>query len=176
MHDYNTSKRSLKRVHITIIFILLVTTMTTASCGYDEWLKSHVTANEEILCRYKEGNDYYFVSKSGRKLKAGYRIDITGEKGRSKSFIIRWGFKNSNGDYIGLSKEPVIEKAEFISEGNNKYFDEVALYSVFHNVSEVVDVAVGIKKYDSASNVPSNEEFEDSELKEIILCEEVLLD
>jgi hypothetical protein len=176
MHAYNTRIRPVRRMYLIIIGVLLLVTAMTATSGrYDEWLQSHITADEEVLCRYKEGNDYYFVSRNGSKLKTGYRIDITGDKERSKSFIIRWGFKNSSGDYIGLSNEPVIEKAEFISVDNKKYFDEIALYSVFHDVSEVVTVAVGIKKYDYDSSVPSKDELEDSELKEIILCENILL-
>ncbi len=157
--------------------VLLVCGVSAAEPdGIDGWVQGHLIEGEEVLCQaVRNYDEYYFVSRSEDKLKVGYRINITGTDGVSKSFIVRWGFKNSEGMYIGLSGEPKIDAAEFIELGKSKYYEEVAYYDVFLDDSKIVDVAVGIKKYSLASKVPSMSEFEDSDLNEIIICEGVLM-
>ena len=167
---------SISKLFITVLIVLFIcSVLAQESSGLDEWVLAHISKDEKILCQAEKDKDYFFVSRSDDKIKTGYRINMTDSDGKSNSFIVSWGFKNTEGDYIGLSGEPKIDIEKFLQIGKLKYFEEVAYYYIDLDTLVIVDVAVGIRKYNTNSRVPSIKELEDSHLNEIIICENIMI-
>ncbi len=164
------------KLYAALLSMLFVCGMLAGGdSGLDIWISGHLNENEKVLCQSEKGYDYFFVSRSGDKLKTGHRINLSSTDGKPKGLILRWGFKNAKGNYVGLSGEPKIVSQKILQDGELTFIEEVAYYDIFLDALEVVDVAVGIKKYTSGSEVPSMNEFEDSELDEIIICKNVYI-
>ncbi len=165
---FNLSKLVITPVLIGAIFHVFSSELNEL----DNWVMGHLKNSDELLCQFQNGHDYYFVAKHGGKLKTGHRIDVTGQNGKSKSFIIRWGFKDKDDQYVGLPVKPSVEVQRLFYKEDRAYVEEIAIYTVDSTAAnEGVRVEVGIEKYNKISSVPESDGLGESSINDFVVCE-----
>lgn len=85
---------------LLIITLLSGLTFISKSSEINNWIMEYIDKKDKILCEFISGGDYFFISRNEREIKTGYRVNLTGENGLSKSAVVGWGFKDKNNQQI----------------------------------------------------------------------------
>lgn len=156
---------------VILNIFLISSVFANRSDELNYWVQSNIINGEEIICQRENNNDYFFVARSGERLKTGYRLDVTSSDDTAKNFIISWRFKNEKGDYIGRNTPPEVVTQKSFRDGKYAYAEEISYYYVYE-ISKPLDVTVGLRKYAMGTDMPSDKVLPDSELLDVVHCKE----
>ena len=163
-------------LYISTVVFLVIVSLVVKGDGLNQWVNSHLSAGETLICKHVAESDLFFTAMSNDRIKTGYMLDVTGNTETPKIFIISWRFQNEKGKHIGLKTKPEIVKQGYKRSGDTIYAEEVAYREVFLEKSDQLHVTIALNKFETDSENPSDRNASEEGLEDVVQCEVIIAD
>lgn len=145
---------------------------TRGSGKIDQWIATHVTKDDKLLCQRDAEGEYYFLAMGAAadKVKVGARIDVTGKK-IPLTTIVAWHFKNEKGEHVTVKTPPNTVTGGYVKDNGRMFSEDIEYQTLNLLGSAKLRASVEIKKCPTADDCERQKKSKDEKHYTIKLCE-----
>ena len=122
----------------------------------DEWVAKNIVAEDAVLCQLAINDEYFFIARSGNKVKVGSRLDLSNYRGRIHSFSVSWIMRNEHGTYLSTKVPPVRIKDDYSQQSSHLFAESIQYQSLNFSNSREMSVQVKVTKCDGQTCTQQN--------------------